>query len=226
MASDLEQYRDIDVLKVSDLIKRFPKYFTISIASKRNSGKTVLVSQIIQELLKSKKVDVCLVMSNSAGLNDDYNFLPDGLVQPFNEEILEKVWLRQQKAPKEKREHIMVVLDDVLSDKAAIQSESVQRIFAQGRHNHISCIVLSQVSNHILSPIVKANSDFILWSRLNRQQLGTLWESMNGIPKDKFLLWAEFFGGHHFNFCVFDNFTDATVPAEFLTVVRATKPRK
>ena len=95
------------------------------------------------------------------------------------------------------------------------------RIYALGRHNHISCIVISQVANHVLTPVMKQNSDMILWSRLNRQQLGILWESVNGVAKKDFVRWAETFGGVHYNFCVFDNITDANAPEDFLLVIRA-----
>jgi hypothetical protein len=139
----------------------------------------------------------------------------------FNEQVLQKLWDRQRKANKSTREHILVVLDDVLSDPRALRSEEVGRIYALGRHNHISCIVISQVANHVLTPVMKQNSDFILWSRLNRQQLGILWENMNGVSKQAFIRWAELFGGVHYNFCVFDNITDANAPEDYLFVVRA-----
>ena len=95
------------------------------------------------------------------------------------------------------------------------------RIYALGRHNHISCIVISQVANHVLTPVMKQNSDMVLWSRLNRQQLGILWESVNGVAKKDFVRWAETFGGVNYNFCVFDNITDANAPEDFLLVIRA-----
>ena len=206
---------------VQALIDRLPKYFTMSFASKRNSGKTFLVTDIVKTLLKQKKVKMVLVMSNSAGMNKDFSFLPEGLVMPFKESVLESLWKRQQTTPREKREHILVVLDDVLSDAAAIRSHNIGRIYALGRHNFISCIVISQVANHVLSPVMKQNSDFILWSRLNKQQLGILWESMNGVDKRDFVKWAETFGGIHYNFCVFDNYTDAVNPEDFLMVIRS-----
>jgi hypothetical protein len=212
---------ELPVDTVDTLLERLPKYFTMCLASKRNSGKTYLMTEIIQKLLKAKKVDMVLVMSNSAGLNKDYDFLPSGLVMKFNEKVLEQLWARQQKADMSKREHIFVVLDDVLSDPRALRSELVSRIYSLGRHNMISCAISSQIANHVLTPVVKQNSDILLWSKLNRNQLSIIWESLNGVSKKGFIRWAEVFGGIHHNFCAFDNITDKNAPEDFLFVVRA-----
>ena len=213
---------ELPVDSVDTLIERLPKYFTVCLASKRNSGKTYLMSEIIKKLIKAKKVDMVLVMSNSAGLNKDYqSILPPGLVMKFNEKVLEQLWARQQKTDMAKREHIFIVLDDVLSDPRALRSELVSRIYSLGRHNMLSCAVCSQVANHVLTPVMKQNSDMLLWSKLNRNQLAIIWESLNGVSKKGFIRWAEVFGGVHYNFCVFDNITDKNAPEDFLFVVRA-----
>jgi len=213
---------ELPVDSVDTLIERLPKYFTMCLASKRNSGKTYLMSEIIKKLIKAKKVDMVLVMSNSAGLNKDYqSILPPGLVMKFNEKVLEQLWARQQKTDMAKREHIFIVLDDVLSDPRALRSELVSRIYSLGRHNMLSCAVCSQVANHVLTPVMKQNSDMLLWSKLNRNQLAIIWESLNGVSKKGFIRWAEVFGGVHYNFCVFDNITDKNAPEDFLFVVRA-----
>ena len=206
---------------VDTLIERLPKYFTMCLSSKRNSGKSWIMTEIIKKLLKAKKVDMVLVMSNSAGLNKDYDFLPSGLVMKFNEKVLEQLWARQQKTDMAKREHIFIVLDDVLSDPRALRSELVSRIYSLGRHNMLSCGISSQIANHVLTPVVKQNSDMILWSKLNITQLSHIWESLSGVSKKGFIRWAQVFGGIHHNFCVFDNITDKNAPEEFLFVVRA-----
>ena len=212
---------ELPVDTVDTLIERLPKYFTMCLSSKRNSGKSWIMTEIIKKLLKAKKVDMVLVMSNSAGLNKDYDFLPSGLVMKFNEKVLEQLWARQQKTDMAKREHIFIVLDDVLSDPRALRSELVSRIYSLGRHNMLSCGISSQIANHVLTPVVKQNSDMILWSKLNITQLSHIWESLSGVSKKGFIRWAQVFGGVHHNFCVFDNITDKNAPEEFLFVVRA-----
>jgi hypothetical protein len=209
---------------VEEFIEKLPEYFTICVASRRNSGKTVLITAVIKALLKAKRVDIVLAMSNSAALNGDYGFLPKKLVMPFKEATLEALWERQKKAPEKKREHVLVVLDDVLSDKNALRCEIIQRIYSLGRHCHISCILISQVANYVLDPLTKQNSDMILWSRLNPYQLGVLWESINGVEKRWFVRWSESLGGHEYNFCYFNCYSQSNDPEEFLGAVRAEPP--
>ena len=206
---------------VDALIERLPKYFTMCLASKRNSGKTYLMTEIIKKLIKAKRVDMVIVMSNSAGLNKDYSFLPSGLVMKFDEKILENLWKRQQGTDMKKREHIFIVLDDILSDPRAIRSEVVSRVYSLGRHNMLSCACISQVANHVLTPIMRQNSDMLLWSKLNITQLTHIWESLSSVSKKAFVRWSQIFSGVHYNFCVFDNITDKNAPEDFLFVVRA-----
>ena len=211
---------------ITCLLDRLPPLFTISCASKRNSGKTVLISQLIQMLLKEKRVDMVLVMSGSAGLNHDWEFLPKELVMPYSEATLGRLWQRQKDTPKDDRDSVLLVLDDCLATPDAIRSELLMRIYALGRHVHILCIIISQVANWILTPTIKQNSDLILWSKLNRQQLETLWTSMTNIDKKAFLRFSETHGGKNFNFLCFDNFTTSTDAVDFFTILRADPPPK
>lgn len=221
------QLRELEPDSIDMFIERLPTpCWTAVIASKRNSGKTHLISQLIKKLIKTKRVDIVLVQTNSFGLNDDYNFLSPGLVMKFNEKVLSNVWERQKKVSRSDRQHILIVLDDVLSDKSAVRSEMVERIFALGRHATLSVLIASQVANIVLTPVMKQNSDMILWSRLNKTQLAHIWEATNGLSLKNFVRWAELFGGVHYNFCVFDNYTDKGAPEDYLTVIRADPPKK
>lgn len=213
-----------EVESVDGILERLPPLFTISCASKRNSGKTVLISELIQKLLEEKRVDMVMVMSGSAGMNDDYDFLPKGLVMSYSEQVLAKLWARQKATPKDKRSKVLVVLDDCLATPEAIQSKMLTNIYALGRHVSISCIIISQVANWILTPTIKQNSDMILWSKLNRQQLENLWGAMTNIDKRDFLSFSEAEGGKNYNFLCFDNYTTSTDPLDFLSIVRASPP--
>jgi len=209
------------ILGIPHLADRLPKYFTASIASKRNSGKSYLISKLVKHLINTRRVDMVLVMSGSAGLNNDYDFLNKKLVRPFSEPVLAKLWELQRNTPESRRKHILIVLDDCLSTKEAISSQTIQSIFTLGRHLWLSCIVASQVSNWLLSPVLKANSDVILWSKLNRQQQETLWTSTAGMSRDDFIRYSEENGGHNYQFCGLDNYTSSANPSDYLLVVKA-----
>ena len=216
--------RDTQVEGVDAIVERLPKYFTISCASKRNSGKTVFITQLIKELLDQERIDMVIVMSGSAGLNKDYDFLPKGLVLPYSEAVLERLWHRQKGVAQDERQSVLLVLDDCLATPEAVRSDMVMKVYALGRHVAISCIVISQVANWILTPTIKQNSDIILWSKLNRQQLENLWTSMTNVDKKSFLKFSEAEGGKDYNFLCFDNYSSSTDPLDFLTIARADAP--
>ena len=69
---------DIDAF-ATDVVK-VP--FSMCIASKRNTGKSVLLNQFIVAMVKSKKIDIPIIFSNTTGLNDDYPDIPKHLKQP------------------------------------------------------------------------------------------------------------------------------------------------
>jgi hypothetical protein len=221
----MDHEEDTQVEGVDAIVERLPPYFTISCASKRNSGKTVLISELIKKLVEDKRVDMVLVMSGSAGLNTDYDFLPKGLVMPYSEQLLAKLWARQKGVAAEQRQSVLVVLDDCLANPDAVRSDMLTQIYALGRHLAISCIIISQVANWILTPTIKQNSDMILWSKLNRQQIENLWLAMTNIDKKEFISFSEAEGGKDYNFLCFDNFTTSTNPLDFLTIIRATPPK-
>ena len=220
----MEQSIELKVESVETLIEKLPKFFTISVASKRNSGKTVLVSELIKNLLSHKRVDMCVVMSGSARLNEDYSFLPPKLVIPFSERILANAWATQEKKKQKDRQHILFVMDDCLATPEAVRNPMLTKIWALGRHVNLSAILISQHTAVLLSPIIKANSDILLWSKLNRQQLEVLWLSTTNIDKKEFIRVSEKYGGIHYQFMCIDNFNGSNSPTEYLAVVKAKEP--
>ena len=220
-----------------EIVRRLPPYFTISVASKRNSGKSFLCRQLVQMLIKQKKVDVVIVMSGSAGLNDDWEFVKERdpkAVMEYSEEILQRIFAKQaalvrtwvaQGAPKGKGQlptHVCVVLDDCLSSPEALRSPTIGTYYTKGRHVHASMICISQHTSHLLTPILRANSDIILWSKLNLQQLVQLWESTTNIERKDFIRISESIGGHNYCFLLLDNITQTGEdPLDFLSVIRA-----
>jgi len=214
---------------VDEIIRRLPKFFTISIASKRGSGKSVLVSEIMRDLLKREehRVDMFVVMSGSAGLNNDYtDIVPANLIMHFSEEMMNRIWEHQARISPEKREHICLVLDDCLGDKDAVRNPTIQKWYSVCRHISASLIVISQHTSVLLTPIIRSNSDLIVYSKLNRQQLETLWTSTTNISKKDFIRVSETLGGRDYNMVVLYNVISSTEPDEFITIVRAKPPAK
>lgn len=211
-----------EALDPSELVTLFPPYFTLALIGVRNSGKSMLIQQIIQAACAKKMVDIVIVMSGSAQLNDDYDFLPPGCLMNFNNPLLHKLWDKQVKDKKEGRQRrVFIVFDDCLSDKNAIRNEIMMRIWVQGRHVSISSAILSQYPAYILSPTIMGNSDMLLYSKLNRQSLERIWESTVGIAKKDFIRISEEIAGVNYTFMGINNFCKDPRPERYLTYCRA-----
>ena len=194
--------------------------FSCAVASKRNSGKTHLMSQIIQELLKQGKIYICFVMSNSLHMTGEYSFLPASCRSGFDPARLQELMDTQSKQPREKRKQVLVVIDDVLGDRSVENDATIMKFYAQSRHANISIVVMSQIANRILSPAVLQNSDLILYSRLNRAQLGNLYEAITNMDKQEFVRFSEHVN-KDYNFVCVDQTVHSRDPAEFLKIVKA-----
>ncbi len=207
----------MNVDEFADLVK-MP--FAMVVASKRNSGKTLFVSQLIQALVKTKKIYVPIVYSNTAHLNGDYNFLPKGLVRPFEPNNLKAMLDKQTTLPKSERKPILLVLDDILGDERATGNKEILYAYAMGRHINVHPVLISQTANRVLTPAIRNNADYFVLSRLNRQQLGEVWESITNMEKRDFINFVERVN-KHFTFVVVDNTGHSNDPSDFLLLVRA-----
>ena len=217
--SELSDEACDDIETIKEFAARIKIPTSVSVASKRATGKTVLISVLIRELLERKVIDMVLVMSQTQHVNDDYKFLPPRLRQSFSEDVIKKMMDSQAKVPKKKRQQILLVLDDVLSDKDAEKSRFIKRLYTLGRHYDISIILISQTSNVALTPAIKQNSDWLLYSRQNRYMLESIWSTVCNIDKKTFIAWSEE-NNKNFTFLAIDNTSQSNNPAEFLIKVK------
>lgn len=189
------------------LVERLPPYFTISILAKRNMGKTYYTTALIRALQKKKRVDKIVILSGSAGLNDDYkDVIPAQFILPFSDSTLENIWNLQVETERDDREHILIVLDDCLADAEARSSHMIDKYYSQGRHIQTSLIVLSQYGSFLLTPLRLANSDIILWCKLNKRALEKLHLSTSGISRDDFIRLSNTFSNGEFTYMLLDNY--------------------
>lgn len=207
-------------MNVSEYAEGIKMPTSICFASKRCSGKSVMVNALMKSFVAQKKVDSIIIFSNTARLNDDYPDFPMSIKHEFSEEKLAKIIKHQKDLPKEKRKSLMIVFDDLLGDKAAKNSNLIVYAYAIARHINISPILISQVGNHILTPTIKNNSERIFISRLNRGQLCGIWESLTNIDKRDFVYLVEELN-KNFKFVVIDNTSQSNSPSEFIAIVHA-----
>ena len=224
--TDTNKKEDSDIIPIAEIVKNMPVPFAISVASKRNTGKTVLSKHLIYELMKQKRINSLILLSNTADFNSDYDYIPKKYRHTFSNELLIKIIDGQKKAVlklKKKTPQVLLLLDDVLGyskDSSGSHSSIILSMYATARHYNLSIILLSQIANHVLSPPIKNNSDFILFSRLNRQQLAILWEAMTNIDKKDFIFLAES-RNKDFKFLLYDNTTHETNPDKFIKMIKA-----
>jgi len=228
-----------EALGVGEISRRIPKFFTVCCCSCRNSGKSVMITQLVKLLLKQRKVDIVVVMSGTSNLNSDWSFIDSRLVMPFDEEVLSRIADKQEedilnwKAPPVKGEkkppkpkHVLIVLDDCLSTPEALNSHVISSTFTLGRHKHMSCILISQHTTRFPNPILRANSDIILYSRLNLKSLENLWYATTNITKKDFIQLSAL-GGVDYSFILMDLYNRTSRdPADTITVIRAEPPDK
>ena len=207
-------------MNVSEFADLITVPFRMCVASKSNSGKTVLISELVQELLKKKKVYLPFVFSNTVGISDDWGFIPPHLKSKFDSAKLQHLLDKQAEVPKSERKQLLIIFDDVLTDRDAEKNDLILKCYVMGRHYCVSPILMSQISNYLLTPQIKSNSCYILYSRLNRQQLASLWESITNFDKKDFIHFSET-ANKDFNFIVVDNTVHSSNPLDFLHIVRA-----
>ena len=191
---------------------------SICFSSKRNTGKTVMVNALVKALVNQGKVDSVIIFSNTVKYNKDYPDFPDAIKMEYDEEKLKRLIEHQKRTPRERRKQVLVVLDDLLGD-TSVKADLLMSVFATSRHYFITPILICQIANRLLSPTAKANSDYLFISRLNRQQMTSIWEtSVTNIDKTDFIRMVEGIN-KNYNFLVIDNTSQSNEPEEFLAIV-------
>lgn len=215
---------------VADVVTHIKVPFSCTVVSKRNSGKSFLVRDIVYELARQGRINQVIVMSNTSGqcLNADYDYMPPELLLMYKESTIQKMLDHQAKEIKKGNiREILLVLDDVVgsdTNNSAEGSRLIRSIFANSRHYHVSIILLSQIATRLLQPAIRENSDVIFFSRLNRKSLETMAEAVCNIDKKAFVAISEK-SNKNYSFIFYNNQTQSNSPEDFLFIVKA-KERK
>ena len=194
--------------------------FSAVFCSRRMTGKSVMVNALMKALVEQKKIDTIVIFSNTALINEtDYPDFPAGIKHTYSDAKMQKLIDHQKSTPKEKRQIVLVVMDDLLSDAEARKSPLILSMFCEGRHFGCQPILISQVGNHIMTPVIKNNASYMFISRLNRFQLASIWESLTNIDKDEFITIVESCN-KDYNFIVIDNTSNSNVVEDWLSIVK------
>lgn len=128
---------------------------------KRGSGKSRLLEDLLYNLRDrfDYVLGMCPTMESSTMLRQ---CMPNACVynrfSPAKLELL--VQTACELAAKNKERHFLVVLDDVLYDKAVLRSKAFRYLFFNGRHCKVACFILCQYLVD-MPPDLRSNVDYI-----------------------------------------------------------------
>jgi hypothetical protein len=150
---------------------------TVVLIAKRNSGKSQMIRYLVsQQRGKFKKI---FIICPTEKINNFYNELVkkedirDSWSEEWTEQLIEHMTRANANKSDKESSHVLLIIDDCVSDVNFHQSKSFKKLFTRGRHIKISIILTSQYIYQI-PPVSRSNADFILTSQMNTQGLDLL----------------------------------------------------
>ena len=142
-------FRRFDIAK--DLKDR--RNFSMTITAKRCTGKSVLLKDLCHKI-KGWYDDVHIWSSTASLQPDLFNYVKeDNLHAQFDEEDFLKIYnrqkdnilkLMQKQSDKKKLPHILLIFDDMITDRTVMTSKAISSLFTLGRHSNIAIIFITQ----------------------------------------------------------------------------------
>ncbi len=176
----------------------------ILITSKRASGKSVLVRELIKNLLDKYEYSFMVLFSDTAKFNGDYDFINNEFIFTTEdiENKLDKILKIQEKNVKAKKNiNGLILLDDV---KLHAKSKKLMDLSSMGRHFKLTCILSTQFPKQIVGTIIRNNLDYLIYSDCGEISLKAIYESIH-IPFN-FREFKEFTqkNNHSYQFIMYD----------------------
>ena len=221
-------FPDSKIYTVGEIVKDFCDYPFISIQSKRRTGKSVLVRDIVYHLLTEHErnpnymtFDIIFLFSDTAVEedNEDYKFINDFMKKhPEKARIYDasqatvnkkinsiKRWIKECKEKKKRQPNIIIIFDDVNIEQNRPPAQLVD-LAIKGRHKHILTIVSTQFSSAYLSPQIRGNCDYIFFSILSNSYKEKIYDNLvTSLSKKEFMEWADN-NTKNFEFIMYDNY--------------------
>jgi hypothetical protein len=162
-----KRIKTFDVEKEMNNIKNF----SAIICSKRRAGKSILLRDILSKI--KNNYDRSYVFSNTAHLQPDlFDYIPEANnFYGLQTDILDKIYAKQEDyilkeikkgKDKKKLKHILLIFDDIISDRRIRTSQTFDKLFIESRHINICVILLTQYlsSKHGPNVLARRNVDF------------------------------------------------------------------
>ena len=165
------------VLRVDDL--ELKQHSFILIASKRASGKTVLIRNILKYLLDKYEYDFIILFSDTAKFNGDYKFIDEKLIfktDELEDKIGRLLKIQEKNITNDKIVNGLILLDDV---KIHAKSKELINLSSMGRHFKITVVISIQYPKQLISSAIRNNLDYIFYSDLGELALRAIYESIH-----------------------------------------------
>lgn len=152
--------------------------FTV-ICSKRASGKSCLMRNLVKHLLDVHEYNIIIMFSETCQFNNDWSFLDKNLIFKTSqmEEKIEKILKIQEKnIKKNKKINILILCDDVIVHS---RSKQLINLSTMSRHFLITVICSVQYCKGLTSSSIRNNIDYFIFSQLGEQSLKSVYESIH-----------------------------------------------
>ena len=147
---------------------------TVCLCGKRHSGKSELIKYIIS--IYGHQFNKIFVICPSEAVNKFYSKVlpPENIFTEYSEEWIDKLMKRLIQINVGKTDdnsaHILLIMDDCVSDVNMHSAKNFEKIFTRGRHLKISLMITTQYP-YLIPPVARINCDYILVGQLNEQGL-------------------------------------------------------
>jgi len=149
------------------------------VASKRCSGKSVLVRHLTKHLLDLHHYSVIILFSETSELNEDYNIIDKSFIYKTSqiEEKLNKILkIQLSNIKKGKNVNILIILDDV---QVHSKSKELINLSTLGRHYHITVLLSLQYPKQLCNSAIRNNLDSVYFSDLGEVALHAIYDSIH-----------------------------------------------
>ena len=175
----MQDYYSNDVIDVEDI--KIDNYSFILIASRRRSGKSVLVKGLIKNICDNFEIDFIILFSKTAEYNNEYDFIEKKYRYDYEkcEQVIEKIINYQKQKIKRNKEttpNIIIILDDIILHK---KNKKLIDVSSLGRHFKIFCIASVQFPKQVISTSIRSNLDIVFWNDLSDTGLEAIYQSIH-----------------------------------------------
>lgn len=167
---------DDNVYSVNDIDIKQNSFIVVS--SKRASGKSVLVKNLIKYLLDTNDFNFISLFTDTF-FNNDYDFIDKDLVftsEQLDDKISKILKIQENNIKKNKIIHGLIILDDV---KVYKKSNMLIDLATKSRHYKLTVICSVQFPKQLITTSIRSNIDVLFWSDLNEQGLRAIYESIS-----------------------------------------------